>query len=134
ASIDVDCVVWAVGRSPKTHDIGLDVAGVKTNAKGEITVDAFQNTSAEGVLALGDVCDSGFELTPVAIAAGRRLSDRLFGAMAQRRLTYADVASVVFAHPEVGSVGLTEAEARDKSAGKPIKIYESGFIAMYNCM
>jgi glutathione reductase (NADPH) len=134
ASIDVDCVVWAVGRTPETHSVGLDVAGVKTNAKGEITVDAFQNTSAEGVHAVGDVCDSGFELTPVAIAAGRRLSDRLFGAMAQRYLTYADVPSVVFAHPEVGSVGLTEAEARKKFEGKRIKIYESGFISMYNSM
>ena len=134
ASIDVDCVVWAVGRAPETHGIGLDVAGVKTNPKGEITVDAFQNTSAEGVHAVGDVCDSGFELTPVAIAAGRRLSDRLFGAMAQRHLTYADVPSVVFAHPEVGSVGLTEEEARKKFQGKRIKIYESGFIGMYNSM
>ena len=108
---------------------------MKTNAKGEIAVDAVpEHESADGVHAVGDVCDSGYELTPVAIAAGRRLSDRLFGAMAQRHLTYADVPSVVFAHPEVGSVGLTEEEARKKFQGKRIKIYESGFIGMYNSM
>jgi glutathione reductase (NADPH) len=134
ASLDVDVVVWAVGRAPETDGIGLDVAGVKTNGKGEVTVDAFQNTSAEGVHAIGDVCDSGFELTPVAIAAGRRLSDRLFGAMAQRHLAYSDVPSVVFAHPEVGSVGLTEEEARKKFEGQKIKIYQSGFISMFNSM
>jgi glutathione reductase (NADPH) len=134
ASLDVDCVVWAVGRTPETHDLGLDLAGVQTNAKGEIPVDMFQNTNVPGVYAVGDVCDRGFELTPVAIAAGRRLSDRLFGAMAQRHLTYADVPSVVFAHPEVGSVGMTEEEARKKFEGQRIKIYESGFISLYNSM
>ncbi|KAI7518025.1 Glutathione, partial [Hortaea werneckii] len=76
----------------------------------------------------------GFELTPVAIAAGRKLSDRLFGGQADAHLDYSNIPSVVFSHPVVGSIGLTEPEARQKYGDDQIKIYNSSFTAMYYSM
>ncbi len=133
ATLDADCIVWAIGRSPKTANIGLDKVGVKLNDKGHVVVDEYQNTNVENVYSLGDVCDRGFELTPVAIAAARRLIDRVFGGQKDRHVDYSNIPSVVFAHPEVGSVGLTEPEARTKY-GDTLKIYNSGFISMWNSM
>lgn len=133
-TLDVDCLLWAIGRAPEIEDLGLDKTGVKLNDKGHVTVDDFQNTSAENIYALGDVCDKGFELTPVAIAAGRRLSDRLFGGKEGAKLDYDNIPSVVFAHPEVGSVGLTEPDARKKYGDDQVKIYKTAFKAMYYAM
>ena len=133
-TLDVDALIWAIGRKPEIEKLGLDKVGVKLNEKGHITVDDYQNTSVDGVYALGDVCDKGFELTPVAIAAGRRLADRVFGGQANSKLEYDQIPSVVFAHPEVGSVGLTEPEARKKYGDDKIKIYQTSFTAMYYSM
>jgi glutathione reductase (NADPH) len=133
ATLEVDCLIWAIGRSPEVKDLAIDKIGVKTNEKGHIVVDDFQNTNVENVYSVGDVCNKGFELTPVAIAAGRRLVDRVFGLQAQRHLVYDQIPSVVFAHPTIGSVGLTEPQAREKY-GDSLKIYNSGFISMYNSM
>jgi glutathione reductase (NADPH) len=94
-----------------TQTLGLDLAGVKQEEKSNyITVDDYQNTSAEGVYALGDVCGQ-IELTPMAIAAGRRLADRLFGGMPDAKADYHTVPTVVFSHPPIGTVGLTQDEA-----------------------
>jgi glutathione reductase (NADPH) len=133
ATLDVDTLIWAIGRTAEGRGLGLDKIGVKRNEKGHIVVDDYQNTNLENVYSVGDVCDRGFELTPVAIAAGRRLVDRVFGKQSERHLVYENVPSVVFAHPTLGSVGLTEPEAREKY-GDTLKIYNSGFISMWNSM
>jgi len=132
-TLDVDCLLWAIGRSPEVEDLNLKAVGVKQDKKGHIPVDDYQNTNVSNIFALGDVCDKNFELTPVAIAAGRKLSDRLFGGQKDAHLVYDNIPSVVFAHPEVGSVGLTEPEAREKY-GDAVKVYSTSFTAMYYAM
>lgn len=122
-------VLWAIGREPKT-EIGLDKAGVKLGKDGYIQVDDFQNTSAPGVYAVGDVCGH-FQLTPVAIAAGRRLSERVFAKKADSKLVYENIATVVFSHPPLGTVGLTEEEAKKKYGDENIKCYTTKFGNMY---
>ncbi|KAF2809515.1 glutathione reductase-like protein [Mytilinidion resinicola] len=133
SSIDVDVVLFAVGRVPEIEDLHLDKLGIKLNEKKHIVVDDYQSTNVENVFALGDVCDRGFELTPVAIAAGRRLSERLFAGKKDAHLDYSNIPSVVFAHPEIGSIGLTEPQAREKY-GNSVKIYKTEFTAMYYAM
>ncbi|KAI9893338.1 MAG: Glutathione reductase [Vezdaea aestivalis] len=129
-TLDADCLLWAIGRKPSTQEMNLDKLGIKTGPRGHIVVDDFQNTNVPGVYALGDVCGR-VELTPVAIAAGRRLAERLFGGKVDAKLDYNNVPSVVFAHPEVGSIGLTEPQAREKFGDDKIKVYKAGFTAMY---
>ncbi len=123
-----DTVIWAVGRVSNTRDIGLDKAGVDVRENGDIPVDDFQRTNVDGVYAIGDITGR-FPLTPVAIAAGRRLADRLFGGMPERRLVYENIPTVVFSHPPIGTVGLSEAEARAKY-GDVVKVYQTAFIPM----
>lgn len=130
-TLDIDCLLWAIGRAPEVDGLGLDKVGVKLNEKGHVTVDDFQATNVENFFALGDVCDRGFELTPVAIAAGRKLSDRLFGGKSGARLDYENIPSVVFAHPEVGSVGMSEPDARKKYGDSEIKVYKTDFTDMF---
>ena len=125
----VDCVLWAIGRSPNTAGLDLDKAGVETDEQGFIPTDKWQATNVDHIFAIGDVTGRA-ALTPVAIAAGRRLADRLYGGMADRFLDYDLVPTVIFSHPPIGTVGLTEAEAR-KAYGDAIKVYESGFTPMY---
>ena len=135
ATLDLDCVLWAIGRAPEVEDLGLGAAGVEQGPKGHILANDFQNTNVDGVYALGDVCGK-VELTPVAIAAGRRLADRLFGGpkFADSKLHYSNIPSVVFAHPEVGTIGLTEPQARKKYGDDKVKVYTSNFTAMYYAM
>ncbi|KAF5677771.1 glutathione reductase [Fusarium heterosporum] len=132
---DVDNLIWAIGRTPETNGIGLEEAGVKLSEKGYIVVDEFQNTAVDNIYALGDVTGE-VELTPVAIAAGRRLAHRLFGGpeFSNLKLDYKNVPSVVFSHPEVGSIGLTEPEAIEKYGKDNIKVYKTSFTAMYYAM
>lgn len=125
-----DCLLWAVGRKPRTKQLDLDKAGVRLNELGFIQTDEYQNTTAPGVYSVGDI-SGRVQLTPVAIAAGRRLSDRLFGGKAGAKLSYDDVPSVVFSHPPIGTVGLTEEQAKEKYGEKNIKIYMSSFTNMY---
>lgn len=127
-----DSVLWAVGRQPCSADIGLDTVGVNTSERGYIEVDEWQQTSVPGVFAVGDVTGK-VELTPVAIAAGRRLSDRLFGGMQDRKLDYNNIPTVIFSHPPIGTVGLTEDEARERYADD-IKIYSGTFTPMYHAL
>lgn len=130
---NIDTLVWAIGRSAEVEDLGLDQAGVAQKPeKGLIQANEYQETNVPNIYALGDVCGL-IELTPVAIAAGRKLSDRLFGppVHAQAKLDYTNIPSVVFAHPEVGSIGLTEPQAREKFGDENVKIYKTAFVGMY---
>ena len=122
----LDSIIWAIGRRPQSADLGLAAAGIGTDSDGYILVDDYQNTSAACVYALGDVA-SRAALTPVAIAAGRRLADRVFGSMADRRLDYSRIPTVVFSHPPLGTVGLTEDEARERHGNDGIKVYRTEF-------
>ena len=128
-----DCLLWAIGRSPNTASLELPGAGVATRARGYVTVDAFQNTSVSGIYAVGDVTGKA-QLTPVAIAAGRRLADRLFGGQPDRRLSYENIPSVIFSHPPVGTVGLSEAQARERFGDDSVRVYRSEFVPMYNAL
>lgn len=133
--LDADKLIWTVGRKALL-DIGLDKVGVKTDDKGFIVADEYQATSNPKIFSLGDVVGK-VELTPVAIAAGRRLSNRLFSGddvFAKDKLDYDNVPSVVFSHPEAGSIGLTSKEAIEKYGKDQVKIYNSKFTAMYYAM
>ncbi|HET9819116.1 MAG TPA: glutathione-disulfide reductase [Rhodanobacteraceae bacterium] len=123
-----DCVISAIGRVPDTQSLRLDASGVAVNALGEIVADDFENTSVEGVYALGDV-NGKRALTPVAVAAGRQLAERLFGGKADAHLDYACIPSVVFSHPPIGSVGLSEAQARTQF-GDAVSIHKTRFTPM----
>lgn len=126
----VETLLWAIGRDPNTNALNLAAAGVTTTANGIIPTDPYQNTNIPGVYAIGDVTGP-FYLTPVAIAAGRRLVDRLFGNQPERRLPYENIASVVFSHPPIGTIGLTEDEARQRY-GDAVRIYQTQFRPMYH--
>ena len=128
-----DCLLWAIGRSPNTAALGLPGVGVATGHRGHVVVDAYQNTSVRGIYAVGDVTGRA-QLTPVAIAAGRRLADRLFGGQPERRLSYENIPSVIFSHPPVGTVGLSEAQARERFGDDPVRVYRSDFVPMYNAL
>ena len=128
---DADIVLYATGRLPNTETLNLDKVGVKlVEGKTYIKADDFQNTTAESIYALGDVCGK-VELTPMAIAAGRRLSDRIFLDKADSRTSYELVPTVVFSHPTIGTIGLTESEAIDKYGKDNLKVYKSKFPNLY---
>lgn len=124
-----DAVIWAIGRAPNSAGLELEKAGVLRDAQGFVPTDAFQQTNIEHIFALGDV--TGREaLTPVAIGAGRRLADRLYNGMDGRRLDYELIPTVVFSHPTIGTVGMTEAEARAEYEDD-VRVYTASFTGMY---
>jgi glutathione reductase (NADPH) len=127
-----DCVLWAIGRRPSSASLELARAGVALYDDGVVITDRFQGTNVPGIYAVGDV--TGREaLTPVAIAAGRRLADRLFGGQPERHLDYLLIPTVIFSHPPIGTVGLTEAAARELH-GDAVKVYSTGFVPMYHAL
>ena len=135
--MEVNELLWAIGRAPEIDKLDLDRIGVKLAKKGHIEVDEYQNTNVEGVYALGDVTGQA-ELTPVAIAAGRALSNRIFGSLhaaggphLPQKLDYSNIPTVVFAHPEVGTIGLTEPAAIDKYGKHNIKTYHTRLTPMF---
>ena len=128
----LDCVIWAVGRVPNVEELALGRAGVHLTPDGFIGTDDFQATNVPGVYAVGDVTGR-IPLTPVAIAAGRRLADRLFGSQPGRKLDYDVVPTVIFGHPPIGSIGLSEAQARARH-GQAVRIYTSTFVPLYHAM
>lgn len=130
----VDTLIWAIGREPATDVINLEVTGVKTNSRGQIIVDKYQNTNVPGIYAVGDIIEGGIELTPVAVAAGRRLSERLFNNKPNEHLDYNLVPTVVFSHPPIGTVGLTEPQAIEQYGEENVKVYKSSFTAMYTAV
>ncbi len=125
----VDAVLWAVGRGPNTGGLNLEAAGVETDADGFVPTDLYQQTNVEHIFALGDVTGRD-ALTPVAIAAGRRLSDRLYGGMEGRHLDYKLIPTVIFSHPTMGTIGMREDQARAEY-GDAVKVYESAFVPMF---
>ena len=138
SELEVNELLWAIGRAPELQRLDPARIGVKLKSKGHIEVDEYQNTSVEGVYALGDVTGQA-ELTPVAIAAGRALSNRLFGTkhpqggahLANDKLDYSLIPTVVFAHPEVGTTGLTEPKAIAKYGKENVKVYHTRFTSMF---
>jgi glutathione reductase (NADPH) len=126
-----DCLLWAVGREANVSELGPERAGVALDG-GYVVTDGFQNTTVPGIYAIGDVTGRA-ALTPVAIAAGRRLSDRLFGGQTDRRLEYSMIPTVVFTHPPIGTVGASEAEARALH-GDAVKVYVADFTPMYHAL
>ncbi|XP_068596082.1 glutathione reductase, mitochondrial [Brachionichthys hirsutus] len=130
---DVDCLLWAIGRQPNTSSLNIGKMTVATDERGHIIVDEFQNTSQAGIYAVGDVCGKAL-LTPVAIAAGRKLAHRLFEGKTDLKMDYSSIPTVVFSHPPIGTVGLTEEEA-GKSWGKEnVKSYKTSFTPMYHAL
>ena len=127
-----DALIWAVGRRPITTGMGLELLGVTIDWLGHIVTDELQQTNVEHLYALGDVSPQA-ALTPVAIAAGRRLADRLFGGQKGRKVDYENIPSVVFSHPPIGSVGLSEADARSRY-GDAVKVFTSTFMPMYHVL
>ncbi|OFN79613.1 glutathione-disulfide reductase [Streptococcus sp. HMSC061D10] len=126
-------VIWATGRRPNVEGLQLEKAGVTLNERGFIQVDEYQNTVVDGIYALGDVTGEK-ELTPVAIKAGRTLSERLFNGKTNAKMDYTTIPTVVFSHPAIGTVGLTEEEAIKEYGQENIKVYTSKFTSMYSAV
>ena len=127
-----DCILWAIGRESNVAGLELEKAGITLDDGNFVVTDAYQNTNVAGVYAVGDVTGRA-ALTPVAIAAGRRLSDRLFGGKPDRHLDYSSIPTVVFTHPPIGTVGASEAEARAQY-GDRVKVYVADFTPMYHAL
>lgn len=131
---DVDCLIWAIGREPATDTLNLAAAGVSTDDAGFIRTDAYQNTNVPGIYAVGDVTGEA-QLTPVAVKAGRLLAERLFNkALPDAKMDYNLIPTVVFSHPPIGTIGLTEQQAQQQYGVANIKVYRSSFAAMYNAI
>ena len=123
-----DVLVWAVGRNSNTASLGIDRIGLRTGRQGHIEIDDYQNTNVPGVYAVGDVTQR-MQLTPVAVAAGRKLADRLFGGKPEAKLDYQNIPSVVFSHPPLGTIGMSEQQARAQY-GADVHLYKQSFIPM----
>jgi len=123
--IDCDLVMYATGRAPASQGIGLEEAGVRLNDKGAVITDEQFKTSVDGIYAIGDVTDR-VNLTPVAIAEGMILAQALFGGI-PGNMDYDNIASAVFSQPPIGTVGLTEEQAKERG---PIDVYVSKFKPM----
>ncbi|WP_371187363.1 glutathione-disulfide reductase [Thalassotalea maritima] len=132
-SLTVDCVIWAIGREPATDNINLEATGIERNKHGFIDTDMYQNTAVEGIYAVGDNTGRA-QLTPVAVAAGRRLSERLFNDKPTEHLDYSLIPTVVFSHPTIGTIGLTEQQAIEQYGIDDIKVYRSQFTSMYTAV
>lgn len=131
----VDQVIWAIGREPVTDLINLQATDVETTERGYIKTDEYQNTSVPGIYALGDIMEGGIELTPVAVKAGRMLAERLFNPeLPDAKMDYELVPTVVFSHPPIGTIGLTEPQAIAQYGEENVKVYTSTFAAMYTAV
>lgn len=126
-------VLWAIGRQPNIDQLNLEAAGVELTERGYIKVNEYQETSTPGIYALGDVTGH-IELTPVAIKTGRLLSERLFNGKTSAKMDFNLVPTVIFAHPAIGTVGLTEPEAIRQYGEDNIKVYTSAFTSMYTAL
>lgn len=126
-------VLWAIGRKPNVEQLNLEAAGVQLTPSGHIAVDEYQETGVPGIYALGDVTGEK-ELTPVAIKAGRLLAERLFNNKPNAKMDYTNIPTVVFSHPAIGTVGLTEEEAIAQYGQEQVKVYTSAFTSMYTAL
>jgi glutathione reductase (NADPH) len=122
--------MYATGRAPNTRNIGLEELGVEIKKDGSIVVDDQFKTSVDNIYALGDVIDR-FQLTPVAIAEAMVLSGNLFNGQ-NLSTDYADIPTAVFSHPNIGTVGLSEEQAREEYAD--IDVYKSDFKPMLHTL
>ena len=129
---DVEALIWAIGRKPNTDTIGLENTDVRIDARGMIIVDDEEKTTVDNIYAIGDIIGKA-PLTPVAIAAGRRLGDRLYGGKPERKMSYDNIATVMFTHPPIGTIGMSEEKARE-TYGDDIKIYQTDFVPLYHQM
>ena len=130
ATFGGDTVLFATGRVPNTSGLGLEAAGVALNSKGAIVVDAHYQTSIPSIYALGDVT-ARIQLTPVALGEAMVVVDQLFGAAAGKKprgMSYDFIPTAVFTHPNIGTVGYTEAEAREKF--DRVLVFRSDFKAL----
>lgn len=130
--LNLDQVIYAIGRDPDIDALKLEKAAVKTSDRGYIETDLYQQTNQPHIFALGDITGRA-PLTPVAVAAGRRLADRLYNNQSDRHLDYELIPTVVFSHPPIGTVGATEEAARAEF-GERVRIYQTRFTAMYNAI
>jgi glutathione reductase (NADPH) len=122
-ALAADAVLYATGRVPNVAGLGLEAAGVERTPHGAIVVDERFRTSVPSIFAVGDVC-SRLQLTPVALAEAMVVVDQLFGA-GERRMDYELVPTAVFTHPNIGTVGLTEEQARERHGA--LRIFRSEF-------
>jgi glutathione reductase (NADPH) len=129
----VDSLIWAIGREPATDNINIASAGIELDERGFIPTDKYQNTDVDGIYAVGDNTGRA-QLTPVAVAAGRRLCERLFNNKPDSYLDYSNIATVVFSHPVIGTVGLSEKEAIEEHGEAQVKVYSSQFTALYQAI
>ena len=127
-----DQVFFAIGRRGNIAGLGLEAVGVQVDEEGAIVVDDYQDTTVPNIHAVGDVAGK-VGLTPVAIAAARRLMDRLFGGRSDARMDYDNVPSVVFSHPPLGAVGLGEEAARERH-GDQVRVFTSNFRPMLHAL
>ena len=124
--LEADQIMFAIGRKPATEGLGLDAAGVHLGDKGEIKVDAHSRTNVENIYAVGDVTDR-VNLTPVAIREGHAFADSMYGGKPWL-VDHSDIATAVFTTPEIGTVGLTEEQARDVL--EDVIVYSASFRPM----
>lgn len=130
---EIDTLVWAIGRKPRVDGLSVAKSGVEMDDLGYVATDKFQNTTVKNIYAVGDI--TGFKaLTPVAVAAGRRLSRRLFNNETDLHLDYSNIATVVFSHPPIGTVGLTELQAIEKFGKEQVHVYQSRFTGMFDAL
>ncbi|MGB2739125.1 MAG: glutathione-disulfide reductase [Cognaticolwellia sp.] len=129
----VNTLIWAIGREPATDNINLESTGIELDERGFIPTDKYQNTRIDGIYAVGDNTGRA-QLTPVAVAAGRRLCERLFNNKPNEHLDYSNIATVVFSHPVIGTVGLSEKEAIAEYGDDQVKVYSSQFTALYQAI
>jgi len=123
AVLEADLVMFATGRTPNTRDLGLEQAGVTLDAEGAVAVDSYSRSSVANIYAVGD-CTDRLQLTPVAIAEGAAVAETLFGG-SPKAPEYENVPTAVFSQPNLGTVGLTEAQARERF--RAIDVYKSTF-------
>ncbi|HEL2495444.1 TPA: glutathione-disulfide reductase [Streptococcus suis] len=126
-------VLWAIGRKPNIDKLNLEATSVQLTSSGHISVNEYQETAVPGIYALGDVTGEK-ELTPVAIKAGRLLAERLFNNKPTAKMDYTTIPTVVFSHPAIGTVGLTEDEAIAQYGQDNVKVYTSAFTSMYTAL
>ena len=127
---DVDQLLWAIGRKPNTDNIGLENTQITLGRGNSVPVDEYQETAVKGIYAIGDIAGQA-QLTPIAIAAGRRMADRLYGGMKGRKMDYSLIPTVVFTHPPMATVGLTEDAAKTQYGDDQVKVYSTQFTPMY---
>ncbi len=127
--VDTDLVLWATGRVPNTTGLGLEKLGVELDANGAVVVDEYSQTTVPGIFAIGD-CTDRMALTPVAIGEAMALVETLNGT--PTAMDYSNIPTAVFSRPQIGTVGLTEDEAR--ASGHEVVVYRSTFRPMLNTL